>query len=109
MGHEPFDGRDTVVYEFLQIHCCRWLIVLIVNLPIVMFLASIYVFHYIYYWGVPPSRPSPNYLPSEEEANHLALFRWFPEVCGHLILFLSLNSFGTRLLGSASWIPLALL
>lgn len=45
-----------------------------------MFLASIYVFHYIYYWGVPPSRPSPNYLPSEEEANHLALFRWFPEV-----------------------------
>lgn len=58
----------------------RWLILPLVNLPIFMFLTSIYVFHYIYYWGVPPSRPSPNYLPSEEEASKLALFRWFPHV-----------------------------
>eukprot|EP01127_Copromyxa_protea_P017033 TRINITY_DN5157_c0_g1_i1.p1 TRINITY_DN5157_c0_g1~~TRINITY_DN5157_c0_g1_i1.p1 ORF type:complete len:662 (-),score=97.78 TRINITY_DN5157_c0_g1_i1:20-2005(-) len=58
----------------------RWLIVPVVNFPILMFLASIYVFHSIYYGGVPPSLPSPNYLPSEEEANQLALFRWFPEL-----------------------------
>jgi len=58
----------------------RWLILPVLNLPILVFLGSVYVFHYIYYSGVPLSPPSPNYMPSEEEAKRLALFRWFPEL-----------------------------
>eukprot|EP01126_Amoeba_proteus_P062775 TRINITY_DN8583_c0_g2_i1.p1 TRINITY_DN8583_c0_g2~~TRINITY_DN8583_c0_g2_i1.p1 ORF type:complete len:653 (-),score=102.99 TRINITY_DN8583_c0_g2_i1:98-1933(-) len=58
----------------------RWLIIPILNLPVLMYLMSIYIFHYIYYAGVPPSIPSPNHLPTEAEACQLALFRWFPEL-----------------------------